>query len=281
MFEFIVLVLLAILIVWLLNKFYFVKYDTIIAYTGGLGSGKSLNGVKTAIKLYNINLNKVLNHNFIEKIKSKLKKGYEPKLVDLPELYSNIPIQIKKGVYSKQLTTEMLLLNERINPLSVTFIDECSSFINQFEYKNPNCSTLDEFFRLYRHYTGVNGVGAGYLVVTDQNSNMLEIHIRYRVNTVYNLMHFRKWFHFFYTVRVRNISLTEDIKTVENNNAEDNYKTLFGLMPLRKTYDTYCYNGRYSTVPRKQVKEHKSLKTNVLIKCPNVLYKPKTKNKND
>lgn len=278
MFEILLLIAVILLIIWLLNKFYFVKYDTIIAYTGGLGSGKSLNGVKTAIKLYNTNLNKVLNHNFKEKIKAKLKKDYEPNILDLPELYSNIPICIKKGVFSKELTADMLLLNERVNPLSVTFIDECSSFINQFEYKNPNCRTLDEFFRLYRHYTGVNGVGAGYLVVTDQNSNMLEIHIRYRVNTVFNLMHFRKWFHFFYTVRVRNISLTEDIKVIEKDNAEDNYKTLFGLLPLRKTYDTYCYNGRYKTVPKKDIKEFKTYKTNRLLKCPIVEVKPKTTN---
>lgn len=279
MFEILLLVAVILLIIWLLNKFYFVKHDTIIAYTGGLGSGKSLNGVKTAIRLYNANLNKVLNYNFKEKIKAKLKKGYEPNILELPELYSNIPICIKKGVFSKKLTASMLLLNEKINPLSVTFIDECSSFINQFEYKNPNCTTLDEFFRLYRHYTGVNGVGSGYLVVTDQNSNMLEIHIRYRVNTVFNLMQFRKWFKIFYTVRVRNISLTEDIKTIENNNAEDNCKTIFGLLPLRKTYDTYCYNGRYKTVPKKESKEFTSYKTNEMVKCPIVEYKPKTTNK--
>ncbi len=278
MFEFLILVVSIVIVVVIYKKFYVVKSDTITAFTGGLGSGKTLNGVKRARKLYFSNVAKVKNYNLKEFIKSKFIKGYNRKRLDLPEFYSNIPIQLKKGVWAKELSEDMLLLKQRLKPLSVVFIDELSSFINQFEYKNPNCKTLDEFIRLFRHYTGINGCGAGYLVVTDQNSNMFEIHIRYRVNTVFNLMHFTKHFKYFYTVKVRNISLTEDIKTIEKNNAEDNCSTLFGIMPLTKLYDTYCYSGRYESVPYLDVKEFSKFKTNRLLRCPQDKVEPLTKN---
>ena len=116
------------------------------------------------------------------------------------------------------------------------FIDEVGSFASQFEYNNPNIKdNFDEFVRLFRHYTK-----GGYLVVNDQCSENIVLQIRRRINTVFNLMHFKKWFGIVYTVKVRNISISEEIKTVEEQDTEDNMTTKIRFMPLfLKRYDTY------------------------------------------
>ena len=73
-----VIVAIALLVFWV--KPYFIRYDTVIAYTGGLGSGKSLMSVKMAIKLLRKNRRKVKWHNFWHK------KDQQP----MPLLYSDI-----------------------------------------------------------------------------------------------------------------------------------------------------------------------------------------------
>lgn len=59
----IIIILLGILGIWLVLKAYFEKYDTIIAYTGGLGSGKTFKGVQQSIKLLRKNRFKVRIYN--------------------------------------------------------------------------------------------------------------------------------------------------------------------------------------------------------------------------
>ena len=43
------------IIIFFIIKPYFIKYDTIIAFTGGLGSGKTYLSVKYALRLLRIN----------------------------------------------------------------------------------------------------------------------------------------------------------------------------------------------------------------------------------
>lgn len=59
----IIVVLVIAFIVYKIVKPYFVHYDTVIAYTGGLGSGKSFMSVKMAKKLLRKNRRKVKRHN--------------------------------------------------------------------------------------------------------------------------------------------------------------------------------------------------------------------------
>ena len=136
-------------------KSYIRKYDTVVAYTGGLGSGKSMLSTETAIKLLRRNRKKVRWHNFRHPRNKKEK----------PLLYSNIPIRISKKEWAQVLTADHLLLRDRIREKSVVYIDEVGSFANQFQFKDTNIQIFDEFVRFFRHYTK-----GGYLVVNDQCS---------------------------------------------------------------------------------------------------------------
>ena len=257
-----ILIIAVMLIVFIVRP-YVINYDTVLSFTGGLGSGKSLISTQMAVRLLKKNRLKVFFHNL----------RHPKKRIPRPILYSSIPLRISKKEWAYQLTAEHLTLQARLPEKCVVFIDEIDSFASQFDFKLPNIiENFDEYCRFFRHYTK-----GGYLVCNTQCTENLVLQIRRRMNTVFNLMHFKKWFWLFYTVKVRNISISEEIKTVETEDVEDNMSTLFGILPIFcRRYDTYCYSGRYESVPYKPEKRYIRLKTNRVIKCPKPTVAPLT-----
>lgn len=238
MFEIILFVIL-IVILWRIASSYRLKtFDTVLAFTGGLGSGKTFLSVQQARRL----LRK-------KRFKVKLHNTFHPKdRLPRPLLYSSIPVRVSKDEMAVKLTADHLLLQTQIVLNSVVFIDEVGGFCSQFDYKATNSAIFDEFVRFFRHYV------QGYLIVNDQCSENIVLQVRRRLNTVYNLMGFRTFLGLIYWLRVRNISVSEEIKTIEEQNTEDNMKLLIGLLPHFRAYDTHCYHCRYVGVPK--VLEH-------------------------
>lgn len=254
-----IIVIIAVVLLWLWLKPYIISYDTVLLFTGGLGSGKSLLSSEYALKLLRKNRFKVWWHN-IKPWNWRAGKRWEK-----PLLYSSIPFRVSRREWAIKLTPDHLLLQRHIVPRSVCYLDELDSFANQFDFKLDNIlNGFNEYCRLFRHYTR-----GGYLVTNTQASDNCVLQIRRRINTCLNLMHFKKWFFIFYTVKIRNISLSEEIKTVEDENKEDSMSTKFGILPIFcKHYDTYCYSDRYDTVPYETEQQYRRLKTNVLLECP-------------
>lgn len=265
MIIFIVIAVIA--IVLLLKSYRLDTRDTVIAFSGGLGSGKTFLSVRTALRA--LRWSRFLWR--LDKILHPVTRRTDPR----PELYSSIPIRTVTGIFRKKetfsykLTPEILLLQERIPPRSVVMIDEIGSFMSQFEYRAVNADRLDEFVRLFRHYT----LG-GKFICNDQCSENIVLQVRRRLNTVYNLMRFRKvpllpvWH-----CRVRNILISEEIKTVQTErHAEDEFQILLGLMPSksRKNYDTYCYSRRYLRLWKTRTGRYTELKKDDLLKNPTV-----------
>lgn len=269
----IILIFIIVFILVFLWRCYKIKYDTIIAFTGGLGSGKSFKSVGMSLKLLRKNRRYVKRHNKFERIKAYFNKKHKIDEWEKPLLYSSIPVRISKNEWSVRLVPDHLLLRKRIVPRSVVFIDEVGSWCSQFDFNNPNIrDNFDEFVRLYRHYTK-----GGYFVCNDQCSENIVLQIRRRINTVFNLMQFKKWFGFVYTVRVRNISISEEIKTIEEKDTEDNMTILWGFLnPFFKHYDTYCYSERYNTVPAWKERFYTRLKKNELLTVPTKRLEKKT-----
>lgn len=264
----VIFIIIAIIAVVLLLKSYRLDTrDTVIAFSGGLGSGKTFLSVRTALRA--LSWSRILWR--LDKLLHPVSRKHDPK----PELYSSIPIRTvtgilrKKETFSHKLTPEILLLQERIPPRSVVMIDEIGSFMSQFEYRAVNADRLDEFVRLFRHYT----LG-GKFICNDQCSENIVLQVRRRLNTVYNLMRFRKlpllpvWH-----CRVRNILISEEIKTVQTErHAEDEFQILLGLMPPknRKNYDTYCYSRRYLRLWKTRTGRYTELKKDDLLKNPTI-----------
>ncbi len=273
----VIVIIIVALLVFLIAKPYFIQYDNLVSFTGGLGSGKTFMSVNTALTLYRKQRIKAIIHNLFNKEK-----------VELPELYSNIPLKINARKYAIRLTKEHLLLQKKIAPGSVCMLDEVDVFANQFQYNNPcivnakggeDNGNFDEFCRFYRHYTK-----GGYLIFNSQATANENLTIRRRQNTVFQLFNFKKWGipllpPLFYTVKARHITLSDETKAVEENNTEDNMRTIFGIMPFIRHYDTYCYSGRYDTVPKGEEHRFSRLKTNECLIAPHGAEKKFTTNK--
>ena len=314
----VIIIILAIILLYFVLKVYFEKYDNAVGYTGGLGSGKTLRAVSVSIKLLKRNRFKRNWLNFKIWVYNRFHKYKKEYIKEIPMLYSSIPVFIKSkrryfklcnvvelkesyyrefgleryikydtfielGISKKfvksyiessiELTDNHLLLQDRVNMLSITFIDELGAYCSQYEYNNPNAQLgLDEFVRLYRHYTQ-----GGYLVFTDQCSENFVKFVRVRLNKIFNLNNFKKYW-FIYKVNIREISISEEIKTIEEQNKEDNEKHTWGILPFKKKYDTYCYSGRYDTVPRGTDDVYTCLKRYDMLRISKTRLIPKTSN---
>ena len=292
----IIIIFVICVVLFLIIKPYFIKYDTVCGFSGGLGTGKSFLSVLTAVIQLRKARWRTMLYNLMPWHKEK-----QP----LPELYSSIPVRYKTGLfsgwkYSLKLTPEHLTLQRKIIPGSVVLLDEIDVFCNQFGLANPNIidmankkeiaakklrdamdmkspdtGLVDEEIRLFRHLFSNHetGVEAKLIVNSQATSNIATI-IRRRMNTVFVLSTFRKWGipfiapNLIYTVRCRHITITDEISNTSAANAEDDTRLIIGFMPRKKLYDTHGYRHRADTIPLITEERWTKLTTNRLIKCP-------------
>lgn len=284
----IVVALIGLVILFFLLKPYVIKYDNTILFTGGLGSGKSLHSVKYAItllrknrffkfKLYNwwtknfrnpfFKLLNKINHKRIIKGKAKVHKMKD--LRKEPKIYSNIPLYYKKSLWSferewsERLTTKHVMLLDEIIEYSIVLIDEMPMFVSQHEWDEELVKTnLKEFITFFRHYIG------GYFICNAQTEDGIVKEIRSKLNIAIWCYDFKKWFFgLFYTCRMCDMMISENVSTVNTAFIEDNTRLHFGLFPPKNTYDSRCYSPRYQNIlnKHKEDNKHKALKTyNVL-----------------
>lgn len=266
---FLIAFIISLIFLWIIVRPYTIQYDNLVAFTGGLGSGKTFLSVQTALVLYRK-----------QRFKARLYNLLHPRnKIELPELYTNIPVRISLKKMAHRLTEKHLLLQERVARGSVVLLDEVDCFANQFSYNNPcivdqtgkgeESGNFDEFCRFFRHYTK-----GGYLIFNTQATANENLTIRRRQNQINCLFGFKKWGipiiapHILYTVRCRNITVSDDIKVEEECNAQDNMRIVFGFFPWYRHYDTYCYSDRYNTVPKGEENRHTRLKTNKCLIAP-------------
>ena len=254
---FIIVALVVLFVLYLILRPYLMKHDTAILFVGGLGSGKSLISVKTALRL-------LRKQRFKCKWYNRFHRHKRPR----PLLYSTIPIRISRKEYSIPLSDLTPVLASKVVPRSVVFFDEVSLWLDQMTIKPHNAESIEEFCTLFRHYS----LG-GYIIMNTQNTAKVNFHIRYCLNRAYHLAEFRKFWRF-YWVKIRDISLIDDEKSVNTGSLTENYRTLFGFLGFRKLYDTYCYSNRVSSTPLQPVVPFKRLKTNHFAKAPKTTVPP-------
>ena len=281
----IVVGIVGLIIIYKTLKPYFLRYDTTMLVCGGLGSGKTLTLTKTAIVLIRRNrLTKYYLYNFFVKIynyfitagnKAKKKRNkklsnklstnkitqenYERKfkkykltkpLRRKPMLYSNYPIHFKthlfgaKREWSKQLKASHILLLEEQAEFSVVVIDELPQFINQFNWNEELVQkNVNEYITYFRHYI------AGHFLASCQSVDDCVVQIRRKLNQAIWCFDFKKWFFgLFYTIRMCDIILSDQVSTISTTFIEENTRLHFGLFCKKGTYATRCYKNRYKNI---------------------------------
>lgn len=257
---YVIVALVILYIVYRIIKPYILNYDTTLLFCGGLGSGKTLNSVKMSLKLLKKNRLKVKLLNFKNKIRHLFFKV--PLLTyEEPILYSNIPIRIKKDLFSTPLTTDILTLKSRIREYSVVLIDELPLVVNQFNWNIPEVQgQLNEFIALFRHYVG------GYLIVNGQSESEIVKQVRSKLNSYFWCFDFQKFLFFFYRVRILHSQVNENEVSISSDFIEEHTKWTYGL--LTRSYDSRAYSNRYKNInliaPINQYSSD-TLKTNKLM----------------
>lgn len=281
-----ILILIGIIAIILINvilKPYFIKYDTTLLMTGGLGTGKTLTCVKKALQIYKKTCLSIKWENFKIRLFNKIRKRHNKKVDkrikacktkhinkwqiveehEKPRLITNIPVRIsKRKGWATVLTKEMLMLTERIPEYSVVLIDETPQMINQFNWNVPDVqNNVNELITFYRHYTG------GKLILSAQADSEIVKQIRSKMNTYYHLTNFRKLFHFFYKIDICQFIASEVVDNVSTAFYEDNVKTTYGCL-FSRHYDSRCFSIRYDKTKEKKTKYKvwAKFKTNKIIR---------------
>lgn len=244
----IIAVIIAVLTLLLFVKQEKITNNTVLCFTGGLGSGKTYMAVKMALKFYR----KQKSKYFFGKLLG-IKKWQ-----DKPYLISNIPIKIKGKQMSNVLSKEHLLLQKDIPEKAIVLIDEVGQVASQYDYDNPNVMCeVQELIRFYRHYTD------GKLILTDQSSSNIVVPIRRRINYIYSLNNFRRYFKImpFFKVDVSCLEVTEEqlsnvnqVQTGEQGlilKKELTKPYFCGFLPYKwqkglMHYDSRCFSIRYN-----------------------------------
>lgn len=242
---------------------YKLKLQTINFYSGGLGSGKTLRAVVTAIKLRRIS---VVNHALFCWNLGLLPKFKEA--TKIRKIYSNFPILIKgkykdvvrvnneikklkeskdknkdkkiakldayaknKFEFSIPLKKDHILGKTRVEEHSIVVLDEVQiMFPNQKNRSDPEVIWNLTFARHFHNST---------IIMCSQSIGNVDIAIRRVINVVYNFSSFRKFLLFFYKMDVNKINYMEDVIVNTNDVNEDDTLRIWGMFGKRR------YNSRY------------------------------------
>lgn len=290
-----IIAIITILIIYIWLKPYFLHYHTTLLITGELGAGKTMEGVKTAVRQYkkirlkikirnwfNKQINKISRkHNQI--VGKKINKGKKHTgkywhirtMQPIPKLVSNIPIRIKGGrheEWSNVLEKEMLTMErihdtiKKIPEYSILITDEFPQIVDQYNWNLQEIQeNLNELITFFRHY--VNGLW----IMTAQADSQVVKQMRDKMNQYYWLMNFKRFLFFFYKFDVLQLTSSDKVSNITEGFIEDNMKTRYGILK-KGLYDTRCYSERYTTLPEyKGWKRWKKYKTNKIIRFDNYI----------
>lgn len=266
------------IIVYKILKPYVIKHDTTECFTGGLGTGKTFTATKEAKILYR--KSRFFNYtiyNLKQRFFNLFRKLFKKPLKELreePLLYTNYPVNFRKHIlwgkriWSHPITENQMLLLEPLREFSVVVIDELPQFINQFNWSEELIKkNVNEFITFFRHYIG------GYLVVTAQSTADVVVQIRRKLNRAVWCTNFHAWplpikpFCWFYTMRMCDVILSDDVQTISTTYIEENTKIHFGIIPWTKEYDSRCYKERYKNIYLdEESKQFNNLLTNRILR---------------
>ena len=293
----ILFILVGIIVLYYLWKFfapYFVRITHIFYVSGSPGTGKDVLCSKYALARYKLALRKYKFEAFVNKIKNLFKPKSKRVKFDKekPILMTSIPLLIGwrkvrvKGklfkkripIISREIDLEVLLLRKRLPEYSIVYISDINRFINQWSYKNINIQeNVSEFISEFRHYTK-----GGYFIANSQASSQVAKEIRNTFGKVRNLLSFKRFLFFFYKIEGRTITLSEDVLSVEQGDADKkniNSTNIYGFLnPFIYRYDTYAYYGRITEMEFTSSKNYITTNTNYFFDLPNYKVEPLTIN---
>lgn len=240
-----------------LNKFKVPKVGAMALVNGGVKCGKSTFSVALARREYKSRVRSVKFKNFFRKIFNK-------ELIEMPLLYSNVPL----GMPYVELTDDLLLRKKRFVYGSVIYCQEASLVADSQLLRDMD---LNERLLLFNKLIGHETKG-GCIIYDTQCISDLHYSIKRCLSEYFYIHHLTKWIPFFLVAYVQECRFSEDnsVLTTNTNDIEDNLKRVIIPKSTWKYFDCYCYSTLTDNLPvEKKViennKQTKDLKANKII----------------
>lgn len=228
--EFILIVGVIALIIFICYKMKIIKVGNVILITGGVKTGKTTLSVHLANRL----LKKarfsahVYNLFFRWFAKDKSKRP-------LPKLYSNIPLAIPYV----PLTKELMYREKRFDYGSIVYLCEASLVASQMDYTDVELSeNLSVLVKLIAHETK-----GGYLLVDTQAIE--DLHWAFKRNlSSYLYIHHKTVLPFFLVLKVRELCyLSGTSNNIDVDVEKAGLQTIIVPKKVWKLFDCYCYSA--------------------------------------
>lgn len=232
--------LLVFLVLWfvrkIINKFKVPKIGSMALFSGGVKCGKTTLAVATALSEYRARCRKVKRVNFFRKI-------FRKPLLEMPLLYSNIPLSVPYV----PITEDLLLRKKRFVYNCVAYIGEASLVADSQMLADMK---LNERLLLFNKLIGHETKG-GCLIYDTQCVSDCHYSIKRCLSEYIYVHHLVKWIPFFLIAYVQECRYSDDSSTItaQSEDVENTLRKVIFRKRVWKTFDCYCYSSLTDNLP--------------------------------
>lgn len=219
-----------------LKRFKIAKVGSMALVNGGVKCGKSTFSVYLAIREFKSRVRFTKFKNFFRKL-------FKKELIELPLLYSNVPLALPYV----PLTDELLTRKERFVYNSVIYCQEASLVADSQLLKNME---LNEQLLLFNKLIGHETKG-GCLIYDTQCISDLHYSIKRCLSNYFYIHHLTKWIPFFLIAEIQECRYSEDGSVITTNTEDVENLTRKVIIPKStwRKFDCYCYSVLTDDLP--------------------------------
>ena len=221
---------------FVLSKFKVPKIGALALVTGGVKTGKSTLSVAIVRKEYKVRKRKVKFKNFFRKLFNK-------KLIEMPLVYSNVPLAMPYV----PLTDDLLLRKKRFVYGSVIYVQEASLVADSQLIRDMD---INERLMLFNKLIGHETKG-GVIIYDTQCIGDVHYSLKRCVSNYFYIHHLVKWIPFFLIAKVQECRYSDDGSTitVSDEDTENTLKSVILSKRNWKFFDCYCYSVLTDDLP--------------------------------
>lgn len=238
-------------------KFKVAKIGSLALVTGGVKTGKSTLSVAMVRSEYKSRTRKVKLKNFFRKI-------FNRPLIELPLIYSNVPLAMPYV----PLTDDLLLRKKRFVYGSVIYVQEASLVADSQLIRDMD---INERLMLFNKLIGHETKG-GVIIYDTQCIGDVHYSLKRCVSNYFYIHHLVKWLPFVLIAKVQECRYSDDgtTITVSNDDVETTLKSVLIRKKNWKYFDCYCYSVLTDDLPVENDVVYNDIKTKDL-KANNIL----------
>ena len=234
-----------------LNRFKVPKIGSLCLISGGVKCGKSTLSVAIVRSEYKKRTRRIKFKNFFRKL-------FKKSLLEMPLIYSNVPLALPFC----PLTNDLLTRKKRFVYGSIIYIQEASLVADSQLIRDMD---LNERLLMFNKLIGHETKG-GVLIYDTQTISDCHYSIKRCLSEYFYIHHLIKWIPFFLIAYVQGNRYSDDgsVISVGTKDSEDTLKRVIIPKSTWKYFDCFCYSCLTDDLPVENNVVKNNLKTNDL-----------------